>query len=420
MKKIKIRDSLIIRKEWFGLLVYNFLGDSYRQYNTDAEKIIGKLMIPRSIEELKYELKKDGFRIPLRQLTAFLCQCIADGILIETDSAEPSRAYSFFMGIERESMRRDCLFRPSGVSIYITNACTKKCLHCVARAQPTPLKEELRIADWKIILQKLRKEGVITLAITGGEPLLKDGIFDLLSFADTLMFSYSLLTDYDGLEEKHLDSLRSLKYLNGIQVSLDGALAETHDFLRGQGSFFSAIKRLTLLKNSGLPYTISTTVHKKNVAELKGIAKIYHQFGATSLYLNPLAPFGRGESLMKYVLSDQELRALALDYVRLIQSEGINPGNEYWQMISSEDDLDANFHPLKDTPDAISLGTFNLAINSLGTCYLDSKMASLNMFPLGNILKTKLADIWNNPSVEDLRSRYVPGSFSFIPLGEIS
>jgi MoaA/NifB/PqqE/SkfB family radical SAM enzyme len=419
MKKIRLFDELVMRKEFFGCLIYNLKESTYHQFNSAGSELLYFLREPKDFSDIITHFReKEGYEIDINILKKFINRCIEEKTLIEIDSNERSKNLIYFYDIN--TFRTDCLHRPTSVTIYITFKCTKKCRHCVTNSNPAiDESKELSVEEWKGILQYLRENGVIYLVFTGGEPLLKEGILELLSYATDLRFNFALLTDFDYLNRDNIRELKKFEHLDYLQVSLDGATKETHDFLRGEGSFERAMQRLALLQKEGIEYGICTTVHKGNLKEIPQIVKLYQQYGASTLWLNPLAPFGRGKQLSQYVLSEEELKQLSQLYLRFTQEGEINPGNDYWIFQSYQEAEDKNFNPLKDAPLSVSLGIYNFSIGAYGDCYLDSKMKAEEMLRLGNILNETIDEMWNDKRLHSLRSQYKLGNFSFRDLQKL-
>jgi MoaA/NifB/PqqE/SkfB family radical SAM enzyme len=180
------------------------------------------------------------------------------------------------------------------------------------------------------------------------------------------------------------------------------------------------MKRMRLLQLNKVRFTISTAVHKQNLAELDGIAEIYHQHGARYLYLNPLAPYGRAkDTLQALVLNPDELRYLALVYYRLVSRDGIHSGNAYWQNLTDEDVLAEDFDPFRSCLHAMSIGTYVFSISARGECYLDSKMKSEGLLPLGNAVSGDFAGMWQDPRLTRLRSHYSCERPAFVDVQEV-
>ncbi len=279
--------------------------------------------------------------------------------------------------------------------------------------------DELTVEQNIEVIHLFAAAGVCSWIVSGGEALSKDGIFEILEEADRYPLSISLLTDYDGLNEEHIRRLKSLKKLNFLQLSLDGGTEETQDYMRGRGAWRNALQRFELLQSSGVPYIIAVAVNRMNITELSLIIEIYHKYGASSLFLNPLAPYGRGAALTDLLLTEDELRKLGHEYIRLVREEGIRAGNPFWdQYADKRIQIPPDFFPFKNALTTFSTGAFALAIDSQGNCYPDSKLKSLGKYNLGNILQNSMEEIWYNPVLDTLRVHYKGGS-PFVDESEI-
>lgn len=309
---------------------------------------------------------------------------------------------------------------PSSVTLYSTDFCPKHCRHCATESHPNinPC-DELSLSSWIEIIHNLRKSGVISLVVSGGEPLAIPHTMQILREADELQFGLTLLTDYDDISEQQISDIKSLKHPLYIQTSLDGSSSESHDFLRGNGSFSKTLRRLSLLKKANIAFTVAVAVHKKNIGELDQIAELAHQHGASFVYLNAVAPYGRAKKTMqKFILSDDELKYMAQKCLSWTANGKIKTRNPFWK--SELNHLgDNEYHPLSGTINAMSLGIYNFTINSKGDCYLDAKQRAENFLLLGNILKTDILTMWNDPRLEKLRSLHTQKKFTFAEQSEI-
>jgi MoaA/NifB/PqqE/SkfB family radical SAM enzyme len=300
-------------------------------------------------------------------------------------------------------MREDCLRAPASISFHITQFCPKQCKHCVTESSPyVDRTGEVSPEGWFKIIEKLRDFGCTSIVFTGGDCLAKERIFDILKKADDEKFLVAVLTDYDGLNLKHIKELKSLKHLVDLQVSLDGSNAGTHDWMRGPGAFEQALKRMKKLNDNGLKYTVSAAIHKGNLEEVEAIADICNQYGANNLYLAPLCTYGRGKNLAEYILSENELKILGQKYLKLVADDIVDPGNPFW--IENVHRLgDNTFHPFEYSLDAVSTGFFNLSIDWKGRCFLDTKLRSENILYFGNALTDEIKDIWFSPKLNNVR-----------------
>lgn len=396
---------MVVRREWFGCLCCDLKSGQYFQFNQDGLEVLGLLRKPIELDALLRSLRERGLVIGREAMLDFLNRLSSLDLLADVQSQQGEAR---FIDHTEGTLEPTHLVAPSSCTIYITDLCPKECLHCITRSSPRlSTVGEYGIEEWNEILERLRAWGVITLIFTGGEPLLKKGIFEILERASSLKFNICLLTDFDGLGEQHITRLKRIASLNYIQTSLDGGTAETHDFIRGAGAFKKTIWRLTLFRDNDIGYTISTVVHKRNIREINLIADIYHEYHARYLYLNPLAPYGRAKgTLQQLVLDEAELKALALIYYRLIASKGVHSGNAFWQNLTYSDATAPDFHPFGNCLHAMSTGSYVMSISSRGECFLDSKMKSEGLLPLGNALQRDFQEMWCDPRLARLRQQH--------------
>jgi len=357
-----------------------------------------------------------GMIIGDQELQDFVSSYEEQGLLSQRDEA--SGTMVFFES--KEDFRTDCLVAPSSVTIYVTDFCPKHCRHCATNAHNRINRQnELVFDDWVEIIQRLRETGVLMLVISGGEPLSLPHTQRILEVADELQFGLTLLTDFDNFTEQQIVGLKSLKHLISVQTSLDGATAETHDFLRGRGSFSKTLRRLRMLNDAGLAFTVAAAVHKKNIGELDKIAELAGKYGASSIYLNAVAPYGRAKKTMQgFLLDNDDLKGMAQTCLRWAATDKVKMRNPFWksELCHLGDD---GYNPLDGTLNAMSLGIYNFTISSKGDCYLDAKQRAEKLFKLGNIMTDDLLKMWNDPRLSKLRSLHSSEHFSYTPQSRV-
>jgi len=165
------------------------------------------------------------------------------------------------------------------VQWHITSICNLRCPHCYQEEYNA--KSELALSDlYKIAdqitmaLKKWNMKGRI--ALTGGEPFLKDELFPLMKYLENNenIWRIGILTNGTIIDQKIIDKLKTFKKLYYIQISLDGAKEKTNDFIRGKRSFGKAINSFRLLNDNGIKTRLMYTVHKKNIQDVPSLMKI--------------------------------------------------------------------------------------------------------------------------------------------------
>jgi MoaA/NifB/PqqE/SkfB family radical SAM enzyme len=152
-----------------------------------------------------------------------------------------------------------------GLAIELTNACNRLCLHCLRNKADDP--EFLSLTLAREILGQAWRLGIRTISLTGGEVALYPHLEEFISLVVDHGFTFHLVTNGYRFDEKILPVLTTTKNrqkLGGVAFSLDGSTAETHDALRGPGSFREVIEAATFCKLENIPFSIKTVITNFN------------------------------------------------------------------------------------------------------------------------------------------------------------
>jgi radical SAM protein with 4Fe4S-binding SPASM domain len=153
-------------------------------------------------------------------------------------------------------------------NIELTLKCNLRCLHCGSTAGKSR-KQELSTNKWQEVMTALAQLGCKEVCLLGGEPLLVKDWHHIAEKVGEVGMDLVLITNGWLITPDIIDRLKSLKTLDRIGVSLDGATAETHDRIRGRaGSFERAFRALFELRDAGFEVGAITAVSKLNLPEL--------------------------------------------------------------------------------------------------------------------------------------------------------
>lgn len=259
------KHKLIFRKEFFGSIIYNTKSKDYYFFNFDSTLAIKKILHHNyknnpELEEFKKELLKNNLL---------------------------SSNFTFL-----NNKKKNILSAPLRVFIDITYKCNLKCKHCFTDSgERNP--DELSTKELFKLISQMRKTGTHLLSIAGGEPLLRDDIFQVIKYAKNNFIDVSLTTNGLLINQKIATKLNQLK-LKTITISVDG-LEKSHDQIRGKGNFKKTIKGIKTLKK--FCYTskiaIKTTVNSLNINEYEEIIKLAEKLKLDSVKFNPIRLFGR-------------------------------------------------------------------------------------------------------------------------------
>ncbi|MFV2065449.1 MAG: TIGR04053 family radical SAM/SPASM domain-containing protein [Pirellulales bacterium] len=178
----------------------------------------------------------------------------------------------------------------------VTQACDLVCEHCRASAQPDADPGQLATEQAKGLLDQIATFPRPPIAVmTGGDPLKRPDLFDLIRHATALGLQVALtpsatpLATLDAFEEAKRAGIRRLG------ISLDGADAQTHDSFRGwEGSFDRTLEMLANARQLELPVQINTTITRRNVDQIDAMAELLATQGIVMWAAFLLVPVGRG------------------------------------------------------------------------------------------------------------------------------
>jgi len=174
----------------------------------------------------------------------------------------------------------------------LTYACNLECAHCLSssgRRDP----RELSTEQCKAVIDELQRMQVFYVNIGGGEPTIRPDFWELLEYAVDHQVGVKFSTNGVRITPERARFLASTDYVD-VQVSLDGATAEVNDYVRGPGSFDTALRALQNLQDAGFrDAKISVVCTRQNIGQLDEFKALADRFGAT-LRLTRLRPSGRG------------------------------------------------------------------------------------------------------------------------------
>lgn len=196
---------------------------------------------------------------------------------------------------------RDFSRAPFIVIWETTRACALACVHCRAEAIPWRDPRELTTAEGKALIGRVRDFGdpPPVLVLTGGDPLRRPDLAELVAYGTALGVSVSLTPSGTGLATAN--RLRALRDagLARLAVSLDGATAEVHDAFRAvRGSHHHTMRIIERARALGLPLQINTTVCRRTIDELPELARQVEALGVTLWALFFLIPVGRARAAL--------------------------------------------------------------------------------------------------------------------------
>ncbi len=161
----------------------------------------------------------------------------------------------------------------------ITYRCPLSCVFCYNPVDYAKQHNELTTSEWIKVLREGRKMGAAQLGLSGGEPLLRNDLEEIVSEAHKLGFYTNLITSGIGMTEKRIKDLKEAG-LDHIQLSFQDSTKEMNDFLSSTKTFDLKKRVANLIKKYDYPMVLNCVLHRLNIDHIEEILKMAEAMGA--------------------------------------------------------------------------------------------------------------------------------------------
>lgn len=166
----------------------------------------------------------------------------------------------------------------------ITYACPLHCVFCYNPVDYTQHGPELTTQEWIKVLSNARAAGSVQCGFSGGEPLVRDDLEELVAQAHKLGFYTNLLTSGIGFTAERAKALKAAG-LDHVQLSFQDSTRELNDFLSHTKTFALKQKAAELIKSNGWPMVLNCVIHRLNIDYIEKIIELAVDLGAEYLEL---------------------------------------------------------------------------------------------------------------------------------------
>ena len=200
----------------------------------------------------------------------------------------------------------------------VSRRCNIHCRYCGSSCSLEEDETELKAADWIRITDQIAEDydpERVMIAVTGGEPLFKAGIFDVFKHLHEKGFHYGMVTNSTLLNEENARRLVECG-MNSISLSCD-SIPEVNNSIRGAGMSRCVEKAITNLNNAGYEgiLEILSTITKPCMPHLHEMQKWVMDHGIKRWRLAPVMDLGRASENRDLLLDDEDVKNL-LDFIR--------------------------------------------------------------------------------------------------------
>ena len=278
----------------------------------------------------------------------------------------------------------------------VTSRCNARCEHCGSSCGDFIPKDEITADEIKGVLDDVNeKYGAqnIMLYITGGEPMVRKDLFEIMEYAHNLGFHWGMTSNGILIDEEAVKKMEKA-YMETVSISIDGTKELHESFRKVPGAFDKILKGIKLMQKCPTisDLQVTTCVNKKNIDQLDDILKIVKDLGVTDWRIIEVDPIGRAKGNTDLLLDAEDNRRM---FQYIIETRKKNP------------DMQIKY----------GCGHFlgnDLNIELLGNCYfcftgywVGSVLSNGDVFGCpdierrpeliqGNIRERKFSDIWEN------------------------
>ena len=301
----------------------------------------------------------------------------------------------------------------------VTYACNLHCKHCYATAGK-PWKDELTTEQAKHAIDIFDRAGVTILAFSGGEPLVRPDILELTRYAADKGIYVAVATNGTLITNEKAKEMKKAG-VEFVQISLDGANAESHDAFRGiNGAFDKAVQGIKNCVDEKFFVEVSTTTTKYNYKEIPRIIEFSERLGADWFMAFNFVPTGRGKDIVEMDLSPderEEMLKLLWNELKTRKINVLSTAPQFARVALQQEEeekekiVPTHFYNPKLAGQLVDLAEF-IGGCGAGRFYMGMRangdIQPCVFFPLkiGNILKDDFEQLWiHNKVLQDLRNK---------------
>ncbi len=286
--------------------------------------------------------------------------------------------------------------------------CNLRCMHCYSQSRNEEYAGELTTEEGKNLIDDLAEFGSPVLLFSGGEPLMRPDIFELIGHARSKRIRAVLSTNGTLIRADTAAELKKMD-LSYVGISLDG-LRDTHDRFRGvDGAFDLALEGLRNCKKAGIKVGLRFTISRRNVHDIRGIFRLIRDEDIPRVCFYHLVYSGRGSRLVADDLDHAETRAvvdLLIDETKALFSAGMP--KEVLTVDNHADGVYLYLRLLKEDPkrasqvlDLLKMNGGNSSGHGIGCVSWDGEVYADQFwrhYSFGNVRKRRFSEIWSDTS----------------------
>jgi pyrroloquinoline quinone biosynthesis protein E len=274
---------------------------------------------------------------------------------------------------------------PLGLLAELTHRCPLHCPYCSNPVELVQRADELDTATWQRVFDEGRELGVLQVHLSGGEPLARPDLPQLLAHASGLGCYTNLVTSGLGLTAERLADLVE-RGLDHVQLSVQDADPRNANLIAGVKGYDRKLAAAALIKDAELPLTVNAVLHKANLDNIGGIIELAERMGADRLELANTQYYGWALRNRAALLPTREQLAAAGPVVQQAKQR-LDGRMEIVYVV-------ADYHEANPKPCMYGWGARQLTVAPNGDVLPCPAASVITTLPVQNVQRSSLAEIW--------------------------
>ena len=279
--------------------------------------------------------------------------------------------------------------RSLGLPLWLLLELTYRCpLHCVFCYNPTDFARtgpELATEQWRTVLAQARALGAVQLGLSGGEPLAREDLEELVAYAHQLGYYSNLVTSGIGLTEARIKALKA-GGLDHIQLSFQDSTRELNDFLSSTRTFELKARVAELIRAYDYPMVLNVVLHRHNIDHVGEILAMAERLGAQYVELANTQYYGWAWLNREELLPSRAQLARAEAVTQEFRARVGNRIKVYFVV--------PDYFEKRPKPCMNGLGSVFLAVTPDGTALPCHAARMLPGLELPNVTRMSMREIW--------------------------
>ncbi|MGC2063502.1 MAG: radical SAM protein [Thermodesulfovibrionales bacterium] len=295
-------------------------------------------------------------------------------------------------------------FAPKWIAWEITRRCNLRCVHCRSSSEMEAKGHpDFSTAEAYRILDDIVSYANPVVVLSGGEPLSRADVFDIAQYGTGKGLRMCLATNGTLVTDEVCEKIKA-SGIRIVSLSLDGADEAVHDDFRNQkGAFAGTVNAARLFKKHGIEFIVNSSFTKRNQEQIPLVYKLAKDLGATAWYMFMIVPTGRGEEIMKELITKEDYDGI-LDWHYDMEKEEdlmlVRPtcAPHYYRVVLQKAKEDGEAFKRRTLKFSTGGSKGCLAGQLICLIDVDGNVLPCSYFPLpaGNIGTQSFKDIWEN------------------------